>query len=95
MGAGCEQCQDGEVLDTGPGDTKTDAADLFQSYRWLRDYHVMPQAGGMVAQSARFIAAVDFIDLAASRGREKRAEICEKKEKIEKDLRDRIGVRHV
>ncbi len=94
MGAGCEKCQDGEVLGSGVSDLTTDAAALFQSYRWLHDFHILPRVGGMVDQAARFIAAVDFIDLAHSKMRDKKEELREKKAAFQKSRREKRGVGH-
>ncbi len=35
---------------------------LFQAYRWLKNYGHLPVLGGMQAQPAKFIAAVDLIE---------------------------------
>lgn len=33
-----------------------------REYRWLRDYGVLPRAGGMLDQGARFVEAIDIIE---------------------------------
>ena len=80
-------------MDTGEAITGTDAGALFQSYRWLHDFHVLPRSGGMVEQSARFVAAVDYIAVVTSRAREKQEEVRARKEKLRQQLGRKAGVK--
>lgn len=38
------------------------AAQYLSDYRWLKEYGVMPKAGGKIDQSPRFISAIDVIE---------------------------------
>lgn len=40
-----------------------DAIDLWNAYKWLKEYHSFPILGGWTEQSSKFIRCVKLIDL--------------------------------
>jgi hypothetical protein len=92
LGDGCNDCDDGFIQ--GPEDIDSedqpfieqyrrgDVEPYFRAYMWLREYKVLPRAGGLDAQSAHFAKVVDWCDRVVSRWRSKQREREEAAQKL-------------
>jgi len=72
LGGGCEYCHgEGAVVVSGriTEGVGEEARCLFAAYRWLKDYNILPRSGGVEKQAARFLEAVELIDMAAQAAR--------------------------
>lgn len=66
LGDGCRKCGDrGHISKkTKPLEDVTNAGfDLYHTYRWLKNYNILPVEGGLINQTAKFVQAVEFMDI--------------------------------
>lgn len=67
----CPNCLKAETLSV---------SSVFKAYRMLKNHNEFPVAGGSLAQTSYFIAAVDFIDFYSATSKKERAELLETKD---------------
>lgn len=65
LGEKCDVCGDrGWILESVPPEQllTEDAGELWEGYRFLRDYGIFPVPGGLVNQAARFLSTIRLCD---------------------------------
>lgn len=64
LGDGCQECKKGFIRqERRPGALiGPEGSDLFQAYKWLKNYGTMPVPGGLMEQAAAFVDAVEWCD---------------------------------
>ena len=92
-GDGCEECNsegwfreaESPELDGNEGD------ELFQSYRWLREYRILPEPGGLNQQHPKFIQAVDLCDTLYSIMYQRKQSQSDKAKKLQAQISKSLG----
>lgn len=64
LGDGCRECKKGFIRQhrRPAALLSEEGQDLFQAYRWLKTYGMLPAPGALIEQAAAFLDAVDFCD---------------------------------
>ena len=92
LGDGCQECgNDGGLEWTGKVEDliTRDGLDLFESYKWLKNYSQFPVEGGMFGQSSKFIACVNWCDSVDFKFRQ----YLEKAEKVRADFQKKFSAK--
>jgi len=64
-GEGCRECNNQGFVSQEPAKYKQD--EVFNAWKWLKKYNMLPFPGVWTQQSARFVKTVDFLDAVAGR----------------------------
>lgn len=62
QGRGCNECERGWKRNDEEPEVNVKYAVLFSTYTWFKNYHQMPEAGPLLAQSAYWVNMVDWCD---------------------------------
>lgn len=85
MGEGCQNCHNrGNIYHAQKVEEyiNKEGFDLFESYKFLKEYKIFPEAGGALDQKARLLHCIQWVDLVKLKG----GEFVEKKRKATADL---------
>jgi len=66
LGERCEKCNGAGIIreTQKPGEAVTDAGrELFRAFSWLKSHGLLPAPGSWMDQTARFIAATEWIQM--------------------------------
>lgn len=86
FGEGCTHCTAGFVRNREEPEITKAGKGLYKAYVWLKNHKVFPDAGAWLDQSAKFLKAVEWMDLVSS----KYAKTRERHNKMAEQLVSRV-----